>query len=257
MKSDMTRYPAALAAAALAAAAVLLLGGGAQAISTGEIMDDGGKKVVQGAVRPTTPTQTVIAVSPETTVFQFRVPVRDSNGRTHINTITNVGTTVVVEKLFTLEGYRPRHSNSSTASIGAWYWYHNSKTDRFSVYGKYFANSRVGGQLSVGGDSHLGLFEYYALLLYNAKKITPTSPLAIQLGIGPYLSRRSGRTDTFSGGDPGVTGIVDLTYMPGGNRRVSYTGEVWYVNYHAPARDLGISTTDSLLRFYAGINYKI
>jgi len=255
MKPSMTRYPAALAAAALAAA-LLLLGGGARAISTGEIMDDGTKKKVQGVVRETTPPQTVIAVSPETTVFQFRVPVRDSKGGTHINTITDVGTTVVVEKQFHLERNRPHH-DSSSASIGAWYWYHNSNTDRFSIYGKYFSNSRVGGQLSIGGDTHLGLFEYYALFLYNAKNATKASPVGIQLGVGPYLSRRSGRTDTFSGGDPGVTGVADLTYTPGGGGRVSYTGEVWYVNYKAPARDLGLATTDSLMRFYAGLNYKI
>jgi hypothetical protein len=249
LKSCMIRYTL-VAASALA---LLLPGGGARAISTGAETEEP-PVVVPGATQKTLPAQTYIGLSPETTVFTFRIPVRDSQGHTSINTVTDLGTTLVAEKLFYLQPSRAHH-DVSTASLGAWYWYHNSQTDRLSVYGKYFYNSRVGGQLNIGGDTHLGLFEYYAFFLYNAKKQTKLSPVGIQLGIGPYLNRRNGKTATFSGGDPGVTGLVDITYTQ--SPRISYSGELWYVNYHAPARDLGLSTTDSLVRFYAGINYKL
>ena len=244
------------AALAAAVAAGLTLGGRAQAISTGAEQNPP-PQARPGQQQSLPAPITIVAISPETTVFQFRVPHRDpATGKTQVNTITDLGTTVVAEKLFYLPSNVNRKKGPlSSATLGAWYWYHNSKVDRLSLYGKYFYDNRVGVQFNAGGDTHLGLFEYYAFVLYNAKNQSQTSPVGIQLGLGPYVSRRNAQTETFSGGDTGITGLFDLSYTQ--STRISYSGEIWYVNYHAPARDFGISTTDSLLRFYVGVNYKL
>ena len=202
------------------------------------------------------PSETFIALSPDATVFQFKITNRDANGLTHTDTHSYAGTTLLGEKLYFLP---PSHKGGpySSASIGAWYWYHNSRIDRLALYGKYFLDDRLGFLANFGGDTHLGLFEYYGFALYNAKNQTPTSPIGIQLGIGPYFNRRSGNDHvTFSGGDTGFAALIGLSYAP---RRspLSYSAEMRYINYKVPARDFGLSTTDSLVRFYAGVSYNL
>ena len=249
MKTPTLKY------AALIAAAGLMLGGRAQAQSTG-VETVAQTRGTTGNQLVIPPAQTIIALSPETTVFQFKVTLRNSDGKTHTDTSSYAGTTLLAEKLYFL---RPAHKNGpfSTATIGAWYWYHNSQVDRVALYGKYFLNDRVGLLASVGGDTHLGLFEYYGFVLGNLKNQTPASPVGIQVGIGPYFNRRSGNDGrTFSGGDTGFAALLGVSYSPK-KSPLSYSAELRYINYHVPARDLGISTTDSLVRFYAGVNYNL
>ena len=251
----MKSYIGSAATLKYAAALGLVLCGPAQAQTTG---------VETSTVRPTgsgsslvlPPAQTFVALSPSATVFQFKVTLRDANGFTHTDTHSYAGTTLLGEKLFFL---RPNHKGGplSTASIGAWYWYHNSQIDRVSLYGKYFIDDRIGFLANIGGDTHLGLFEYYGFVLANVKNQTPASPVGIQIGIGPYFNRRSGNDRrTFSGGDTGIAGLLSVSYAPK-KSPLSYSAELRYINYHVPARDLGISTTDSLVRFYAGITYNL
>ena len=210
-----------------------------------------------GQVALLPPSQTFIALSPETTVFQFRLPHRDAaTGKTRIDTLNQAGTTLLLEKLYYLPPNR-KHGTNSSASIGAWYWFHSSSSDKLTVYGNYFYDSRVGFQVNVGGDTHLGLFEYYGFLLANAKVPSPKSPIGIQLGIGPYFNRRNGQSATFSGGDTGVAALLGVSYNQGLKSRISYSGELRYINYRAPAQELGLSTTDSLVRVYAGVNYRL
>ncbi|MGI4792330.1 MAG: hypothetical protein ACRYFS_26180 [Janthinobacterium lividum] len=257
MKPRSTNYATFTKHAALTTAVLagLMLGGRAQAQSTG---------AETSTVRPTgsggslklPPAQTFIAVSPDATVFQFKVSLRDANGFTHTDTHSYAGTTLLAEKLFSLP---PNHKGGSlsSASIGAWYWYHNSNIDRLALYGKYFLDNKIGFLANVGGDTHLGLFEYYGFVLDNVKNQTPTSPFGVQIGIGPYFNRRSGNDHlTFSGGDTGVAALLGLSYAPK-HSPLSYSAELRYINYHVPARDLGISTTDSLVRFYAGVTYNL
>lgn len=250
LKLRKTRYIA--TAATLAAG--LILGGRTQAQST-LFETNGTHRPGPGQALVIPPSQTIIALSPETTLFQFKIVKRDDNGFTHTDTSTYAGTTLLAEKVYFLRPNRV-HGAFSSATVGAWYWYHNSKIDRLALYGKYFLDNRFGFQLNIGGDSHLGLFEYYLFALANIKNNTPQSPVGVQIGIGPYINRRSGKDETFSGGDPGIAALLGVGYAPK-NSPLSYSAELRYINYHVPAKDLGVSTTDSLLRFYAGVNYKL
>ena len=254
MKSRMMRY----AALTAAGAAGLMLGGRVQAQGTYQFTSTKPIRGQDGAVI-IPPAQTYLALSPELTFFQFKIVKREANGDTHTNTSTYAGTTLLAEKLYFLRPNRNKGQFSS-ATVGAWYWYHNSKIDRFSLYGKYFFDNRLGLQANVGGDTHLGFFDYYLMAMLNlnnaTQKATDKTPVAVQIGIGPYFNRRSGRDDTFSGGDTGFAALIGIGYAPK-KSPISYSAELRYINYRAPAQEFGLSTTDSLLRAYVGVNYKL
>lgn len=246
----MMRY----AALTAAGAAGLMLGGRVQAQDPYPVTDTETIQTTDGAVI-IPPAQTYLALSPELTFFQFKIVKRDPNGDTHTNTSTYAGTTLLAEKLYFLRPNRNKGQYSS-ATVGAWYWYHNSKIDRFSLYGKYFFDNRLGLQVNIGGDTHLGFFDYYLMALLNVNNPTKKAPVVVQIGAGPYFNRRNGRDDSFSGGDTGFAALIGIGYAPK-KSPISYSAELRYINYRAPAQELGLSTTDSLLRAYVGVNYKL
>ena len=130
--------------------------------------------------------------------------------------------------------------------MGAWYWYHNGSTDRFSVYDKYFLNNRYGVQASLGGDTHLGLSEYYGFFLYNALRTNAHQKVGLQLGAGPYLPRTSA-------GDLGytATGAVAYNISP----ELSAVGSLWYINYKQKFDQFGFDKTSTTVRYTMGAGY--
>jgi hypothetical protein len=161
----------------------------------------------------------------------------------------DVGPLVLVEKLYRLdqrETFLKTGKPGSTFSLGAWYWYHSSTTDRYSIYGKYFFDNRYGAQLSIGGDSHVGLNEYYGFFLYNALRSNDKNKIAIQVGVGPYLPRTST-------GNLGYTATAAAAYTLTPDTSVILS--LWYVNFEQKFPQFGFNRTSTTLRYTVGVGY--
>ena len=159
------------------------------------------------------------------------------------------GPLVLIEKLYRLdqrEAFQKTGKPGSTFSLGAWYWYHNSSIDRYSLYGKYFFNNRYGLQGSIGGDTHLGLSEYYGFFLYNALRTNARQKVGVQLGVGPYLPRTSSGNTGYT-----ATGAVAYNLSPA----LSAVGSLWYINYKQKLQQFGFNKTSTTVRYTVGLGY--
>lgn len=189
-----------------------------------------------------------LSVSPYT-VFQFSGANRDATGLVTTTKTTKIGPFIQYSRNYNIE-----QSRNSSVNIGAWYWYHGSDDayrDRFALFTTYNFTDRISAQANAGGISKIGFTEYYGFLLY---RYSPPARLntrfnAVQVGVGPYFPRTSygnaGYTATAGAG-------YDLT------NQLSLTGNVWYVNYDAPAVEFGpnFKTRNSLTRLLFNLNYK-
>jgi hypothetical protein len=161
------------------------------------------------------------------------------------------GPLFLIEKLYRLD-VRPSFlaenakREGSTFSLGAWYWTHGSKSDRYSVYGKYFFNGRYGAQLSIGGDRNVGLIEYYGFFLYNVLRPHGKSPLAVQAGVGPYFPRQEL-------GSPGYTYTLAAAYNLGPD--LSVIGSLWYLNFKSKFPPFGFTKSSTTARYSIGVGY--
>jgi hypothetical protein len=186
------------------------------------------------------------------TLFQRTYATVGSGGESGrvLSVKTNdAGPLVLFEKLYRLdqrETFQKTGKAGSTFSLGTWYWYHNSKIDRYSVYGKYFFNNRYGLQGSIGGDTHLGLSEYYGFFLYNIVRSNDKNKVGVQIGAGPYLPRTSQ-------GDVGYTGTAAAAYNLTSD--VSLVASLWYVNYKQKFEQFGFDKTSTTVRYTVGAGY--
>jgi len=199
-----------------------------------------------------------LSVSPYS-VFQFTSASRDlTTGDVTTKHTTKIGPFIQYARNFNIEQGR-----STSVSLGAWYWYHGSTDstvtakarydtyDRFALFTTYNFNSRIAIQANAGGITRVGFTEYYGFLLYQ---YAPPASLhtrfnAAQVGFGPYFPRTSY-------GSTGYTATGGVGYDL--NDRYSITGNVWYVNYDAPAPDFGsnFKTKNSLTRALFNLNYR-
>lgn len=185
--------------------------------------------------------------SPDT-LFQ-RTGARTSGGQIIRYKTNDTGPLVLVEKLYRLdqrETFLKTGKSGSTVSIGAWYWYNSAKTDRLALYAKYFLNNKYGAQLSLGGDTHLGLSEYYGFFLYNVLRSNEKNKVAVQVGAGPYIPRTSL-------GDPGYTATAAVAYNI--SPTLSAIGSLWYVNYKQKFNQFGFQKTSTTARYTLGVGY--
>jgi hypothetical protein len=194
-------------AVAWAAVALGILGAASPAHAFSALSEDNGAVRAKPGAAPQRFRALTVLVSPYTS-FQrnFAVP---GEGVIFQEKKTNVGPLILIEKLYrldqrdTFQGAHPR--SGSTFTLGGYYWYNSKKTDRLTIYGKYFPNRQFGVEADIGGETRQGITEYYAFLLYNALHATAKNNLAIQVGIGPYIPRTSI-------GDVGYTGTVTAAY---------------------------------------------
>ena len=190
------------------------------------------------------------AFSPFITTFQFKNTTGpDSNGRFNTNKTTNSGTFLQIEKHISLEDTR---QPSSSLSVGLWYWYHNSRQDnnpdRLGLYTQYNFNRNIAVQVTIGGSTRgvpSGLFEYYGFLLYSPT-LPKQSRFGLQVGVGPYIPRRS-------------VGSVGYTYTLGGVYKLttdySVSASYWKVNYNKPAGTFGTAIENDLSRANLSVVY--
>lgn len=182
------------------------------------------------------------------TLFQ-RTGARTGSGQIFSFKSNDSGPLVLIEKLYRLdqrETFQKTGKPGSTFSLGAWYWYHNNRVDRYSVYGKYFFNNRYGLQGSLGGDTHLGLSEYYGFFLYNALRTNATQKVGLQLGAGPYLPRTSAGNLGYN-----ATGAAAYNISPD----LSAVLSLWYINYKQKFQQFGFDKTSTTLRYTIGVGY--
>ena len=182
------------------------------------------------------------------TLFQ-RTGARTGAGQIFSFKSNDSGPLILVEKLYRLdqrETFLKTGRPGSTFSLGAWYWYHNSNTDRFSLYGKYFLNNRYGLQGSFGGDTHIGLTEYYGFFLYNVLRTNAKQKVAVQAGVGPYLPRTSA-------GDLGYTATGAAAYNI--SPELSAVASLWYINYRQKFSQFGFDKTSTTVRYTFGVGY--
>ena len=180
-----------------------------------------------------------IGINPYT-LFQVSHSIQDAQTSAVATETGNaIGPLVVVEKTFRLE-------DPTSFSLGTWYWFNNSKTDRLGIYGKYGINSRIGVQGTIGGSTHTGFDEYYAFLLYNVLRGSAKLPLSAQVGVGPYIPRKGE-------GDAGYTGTIQASYAGKGN--LSYNASLWYVKYNQNFPDLALKSNNTTARFSLGVGY--
>lgn len=160
----------------------------------------------------------------------------------------DAGPLVLYEKLYRLDTPRPtfRGKEGTSLSLGFWYWYHNSKFDRYAAYSKYFFNPRIGAQVSVGGDTHTGINEYYGFLLVNALRATRSNKVGVQVGVGPYIPRTSI-------GGSGITYTVAAAYNI--NSDLSVVGSLWYLNFKSKFPAFGFEQTSTTARYTVGVGY--
>lgn len=161
---------------------------------------------------------------------------------------SDAGPMALYEKLYRVDAGRPSYKGREGASLslGTWYWYHNNAVDRFAVYGKYFFNRGIGAQISVGGDTHTGVNEYYGFLLYNVVRSKPKLPVGVQVGVGPYFPRAS-----LGGSGYTYTAAAAYSLSPD----VSIVASLWYVNFKARFPTFGFSDTSTTARYTVGVGY--
>ncbi len=157
------------------------------------------------------------------------------------------GPMLVYEKLYRLD-VRPtfKKKEGTSLALGFWYWYHNNNVDRYAAFSKYFVNKSIGAQISIGGDTHTGVNEYYGFLLYNALRPKEKQPIGVQLGIGPYIPRTNL-------GSSGYTYTVSAAYNA--TSVVTVLASLWYVNYKAKFQTLGVENTSQTARYTVGVGY--
>lgn len=185
-------------------------------------------------------------ISPITTFQRTFASVK--GGQIFANKTSDAGPMVLYEKLYRLDAGRPtfKGTGGTSLSLGFWYWYHNSNVDRYAVYGKYFFNKSVGGQLSIGGDTNTGVNEYYGFVLYNVLRSKPKAPVGVQVGIGPYIPRTSL-------GSPGYTYTVAAAYNI--SDTVSIVGSIWSLNYKNKFPPFGFTKNSTTVRYTVGVGY--
>ena len=136
------------------------------------------------------------------------------------------------------------NSNTSSSTLGAYYWYNSKHRDNYAAYYKYFPTSKIGGQVTIGGDTKLGINEYYLFVLYNALVADPKHKLAVQVGAGPYFPRQEL-------GKGGWNYILGASY--GFSPEYSAVASLWYVDFENSFPQYGFNTRSTTARFSLGI----